>query len=329
MQGVFFSKLRGIILSLFIIIGGTTAAILFGVMLFRSLSSVSVAEFLFLFLMMCCMLLFACLGILLLLYNHGAYFAADERGISAKFGLHDPQSWAWAEILRIDFAPDQLIVKLKNGKTYSVVFLVNAKELYDFCRRHIAGKKLLSAEVIRGQLHTAKQKRRSYIVYIVLAFAVVFGTIFFSSYYVGEDLHALTVSQTGVFVCCTVAGIAAVVIAFVFAEYSGKYMRIISNLQSDLMKALVPEKTKEAFADARVVRLLYFEDHRYRVSVHTAEDERGGGTYYYFVLEQFNFGTEDWTDTALPAGEIFASELEALDAVYTLYEDTVFEEYIE
>ncbi|MBQ9134184.1 MAG: hypothetical protein IJX64_06600 [Clostridia bacterium] len=328
MTGVFFSKLRGILLSLLFIVGGTAAAILLGVVLFSDLSSVSLAEFLFLFLMMCFMLLLACLGILLLLYNHGAYFVADEMGISAKFGLHDPKSWTWAEILRIDFAPNQLIVKLKNGKTYSVGFLVNAKELYDYCRPHIAERKLPSAEVIRGQLHTAKQKRRLYIVYIVLAFAVVFGAIFFSGYYVGEDLHALTVSQTGVFVCCTVAEIVAVVIAFVLAEYSGKYTRMQSDLQSDLMKALVPEKTKKAFADAHVVRLMYFEDYRYRVSVHTAEDERGGGTYYCFMLERFNLGTEDWTDTALPACEIFASELEALDAVYTLYDDTVFEEYV-
>lgn len=327
MIGVFFSKLRGILLSLLFIVGGTAAAILLGVVLFSGLSSISLAEFLFFFLIMCFMLLLACLGILLLLYNHGAYFVADEVGISAKFGLHDPKSWTWAEIQRMDLAPNMLTVKLKDGKTYFIGLLANAKELHDYCKSHLAVNKLSSAEVIREELQTAKQKRKKYIVYIVLAFAVVFGVFIFSIYYVGEDLHALTISQTAAFVCCTVTEIVAVVVAFILAERSGKYTRMISDLQSDFMKVLVHEKTKKELACPHVVRLLYFEDCRYRVAVHKTEDERGGDTYYCFMLEQFNFGTEDWTDTTLP-GEIFASEFEALDAIYKLYDDTVFEEYV-
>ena len=41
MIGVFFSKLRGILLSLLFIVGGTAAAILLGVVLFSGLSSIS------------------------------------------------------------------------------------------------------------------------------------------------------------------------------------------------------------------------------------------------------------------------------------------------
>ena len=326
MQGGFFSKLRGIILSLFFGIVGTVGGILFGIMLFSDLSSVSLAEFVFLFLMMCFMLLLGCFGILLLLYNKGAYFSADDAGISAKFGLHDPLNWTWEEILRIELAPNTLTVKLKNEKTYLVPFLVNARELYDYCKAHLAKRKIPSAEVIRAEIQEAKQKRKKYIAYIVFAFATVFGAIFFSAYYVGEDLHALAVPQTIVFVCCTILEIAAVVVAFILADRSGKYTRKILDLQIDFAKAFVQEKTAKELALPHVVRLLYFEDCRWRVAIHKTVDERRE-TFYCYVLELFDFETEDWTTTTTPV-DIFGTEIETLDAIYELYADTIFEEYV-
>ncbi len=178
MQGIFFSKLRGIILSLFFVVVGTAGGILFGAMLFSDLSSVSLAEFLFFFLMMCFMLLRGCFGILLLLYKKGAYFFADDAGISAKFGLHDPLNWTWEEILRTELAPNTLTIKLKNEKTYLVPFLVNARELYDCCKAHLTKRKIPSAEVIRAEMQVARQKRKKLIAYIVFSFAAAFGAFF-------------------------------------------------------------------------------------------------------------------------------------------------------
>lgn len=324
MKGIFLSKMRGITHALFFLIVGTVGGFLFGRMILADIANASLPSLVFCLLFLLFFLLLGCLGLALLLFNSGAYFIADDAGIKTKFGLYSDKQWKWSEILRVDIGGSTLIVTLQNNREYHVGPLTNAKDLFRYCKDRVPTRTLPPAETIREQMRSAKKMQKRYIVYIAVSVALLFASILIAACFVGEDLQAVNTAQTVVFLCCTSSGLAAVVSAFVLAERSGKYTTALRQLENDLIQVLSPARAKEALAYPKIIRILYFEDHRYHLFIHKNEVEET--VLYAYFMQAFDRKTEDWT-ILIYASPCFSTEQDLLEDIYSRYEDTVFEEY--
>lgn len=327
MEGVFLKRKRAFSFALFLIACGTVTGFLFGRMILSDIESTSLPNIVFCLLFMLFFLSLGCIGMALLLFNSGAYFKADDNGIAAKFGLYGDKLWKWSEILCVDIGGSTVMLTLQSNKEYHIGPLVNAKEVFRYCKDRVSPRKLLCSEEAEALLYAARKKQKRNIIYVVLFLSMIFVSIFVCAGIVGEDLEAVNTMQTIVFCVCTFFGIAFTVLSFVFAEYSGKYTLVVQRLENDMIYALVSEKTRKAFENPEVVRILYFEGYRQRLVIYKVYNkESSDNTFYGYCIEEFDFKINDWK-VVFYASEIASDEYALLDYVYELYDDTVFEEY--
>ncbi len=268
-----------------------------------------------------------CAGILLLMYNAGAYITVDERGISAKFALYDAKYWSRSEIHRFEYVGKTLTVILNNGKEYQIPFLDNAKEVYQCCKKTFQAPQLLPREKLKENLKIYSRKQLKHIHFIGISFVVLFADIIVSAMYIGDTLSNLSPSQTWCFVAMVAVCTACVILAFVFAGRGGKYTTQIRRTQSDLIRIIAREKAKDDIDQAVTYDVKYFDGYKYRISFlkFNGKGPHEGKKLYSFILWRFDLEKENWI-VAIEIEQFFDSEQAVLDYVYEMFSDADFEE---
>ena len=192
-------------------------------------------------------LTFLIMGILILLVvipswllNYGAFIHIDEDSIKAKyhwFGKID------CKLSDVTFAMPQvntLIIQLKDGKTHTIMGVVNSWHLASVIRRNMHFESTEQPEMLIEKLNNLKSAKKKGLVYVCFGVALMFINIFVAVFLTGErEMHQFSNGDWTIFIVMCAIEIITVIATFYFAQKTGKNNVPIEKLKYEIKRRII------------------------------------------------------------------------------------------
>ena len=192
-------------------------------------------------------LTFLIMGILILLVvipswllNYGAFIHIDEDSIKAKyhwFGKID------CKLSDVTFAMPQvntLIIQLKDGKTHTIMGVVNSWHLASVIRRNMHFESTEQPEMLIEKLNNLKSAKKKGLVYVCFGVVLMFINIFVAVFLTGErEMHQFSNGDWTIFIVMCAIEIITVIATFYFAQKTGKNNVPIEKLKYEIKRRII------------------------------------------------------------------------------------------
>lgn len=172
--------------------------------------------------------------------NEGAYFQVTDDYIKAKYSLFGKID---CRISDIDFVTDKnncLIIRLKNGKCHTVYGLTDARKLCFAIRKKMSFESAKNPEEIFKAIEKIKSEKKKNIIYIGCCFLLIlisiFVTVFLTDF---KEMHQFNKNDWTVFAAMSIILLAAMAVAFYFAEITGKKNIVTEKLQYTVRRTII------------------------------------------------------------------------------------------
>ena len=190
----------------------------------------------------CFSLLPIAFGVLLLLFNRGAYVTVTEDHISAKYNWNKKIMLYFNEISFVDSQPFTLSIRAKNGKRYSIIGLLNAHSICDVIRKKMPLEidKAINKEALLSEIQLLTAKRKKEITCLVISIILMFLNILLCVFLTGEkDTFDFTQNDWIIFTIFCVIEILIVIAIFYLCKISGEKLNILNEKNALLRKLVI------------------------------------------------------------------------------------------
>lgn len=171
------------------------------------------------------------------LFNYGAYVHVDDESIKAKYRWFGKINCRLSDV---DFAVarvNTLIIRLKNGKTHTIVGIGNSWQVCSVIRLRINLDETEPIEVLTGKLNRLKAGKKKNTIFVCIGLALMFVNIFVTVFLTGErEMHEFTNTDWIIMAVMGATEIATVIATFCFAGRAGKNNVPMDKLQYEIRR---------------------------------------------------------------------------------------------
>ena len=241
MKGVFFKNTNTF--AVFCIIAGAILIILFPIRFFLNTEKpLSADDLIFAIFAVCLGLIALASGVLLMLFNRGAYLTVTEDHISAKYNWNKKIMVYFNEI---DFVGSQhfaLNIRAKNGKQYVIAGLINADLICGIIRKKMPLEidKNVTKEALLSEIDLLRAKRKKEIIGLISSIIIMILNVFLCAFLTGwKDFSVFTKIDWLIFILFLVAELLIIIVTFIVAKKSGEKLNILNEKSVFLRKLIL------------------------------------------------------------------------------------------
>lgn len=174
------------------------------------------------------------------LLNFGAFIHIDEDSIKAKYHWFGKIDCKLSDVIFAVARVNTFIVQLKDGKTHTIMGVVNSWPLASFVRRNMSFDVTDQPETLMGELNNLKSLKKKRLVYVCTGLAFMFVNIFITVFLTGRrDLLEFSRIDWIIFAVMGIIEFAIVVVTFYFAQRTGKNNVPIEKLQYEIRRRII------------------------------------------------------------------------------------------
>lgn len=174
------------------------------------------------------------------LLNYGAFIHIDEDSIKAKYHWFGKIDCKLSDVVFAVARGNTLIIQLKNGKTHTIMGIVNSWPLASIIRRNMSFEVTEQPETLNEKLNNLKANKKNGIIYVCSGVALMFVIIFITVFLTGErEMHEFSNIDWTIFAIMVATEIATAVATFYFAGKTGKNNIPIEKLQYEIQRRII------------------------------------------------------------------------------------------
>ena len=174
------------------------------------------------------------------LLNYGAFIHIDEDSIKAKYHWFGKIDCKLSDVVFAVARGNTLIIQLKNGKTHTIMGIVNSWPLASIIRRNMSFEVTEQPETLNEKLNNLKANKKNGIIYVCSGVALMFVIIFITVFLTGErEMHEFSNIDWTIFAIMVATEIATAVATFYFAGKAGKNNIPIEKLQYEIQRRII------------------------------------------------------------------------------------------
>jgi len=193
------------------------------------------------------LLTFLIMGVLIILVvipswllNFGAFIHINETLIKAKYHWFGKIDCKLSDVVFAAARGNILIIQLKDGKTHTIMGIVNSWPLCSIIRRNMSFDVTEQPDALNEKLNNLKANKKKGLIYVCFGVALMFIIIFITVLLTGErEMHEFSNLDWTVFAIMGAIEIAAVVATFYFAQNTGKKNIPIEKLQYEIQRRII------------------------------------------------------------------------------------------
>ena len=174
------------------------------------------------------------------LLNLGAFICIDEDSIKAKYHWFGKIDCKLSDVTFAVARVNTLIVQLKDGKTHTIMGVVNSWHLAYVIRRNMHFESTEQPEMLIEKLNNLMSAKKKGLVYVCFGVALMFINIFVAVFLTGErEMHQFSNGDWTIFIVMCAIEIITVIATLYFAQKTGKNNVPIEKLKYEIKRRII------------------------------------------------------------------------------------------